>query len=65
MKDDDASKEHIEDSVLKADVLEANNLPIMEGQKEESSHLFFVDPMEECMDVLIGSNYQVCILFKS
>lgn len=33
VKDDDASKEHTKDAVLKANVLEADNLPIMEGQK--------------------------------
>ena len=44
VKDDDASKEHAKGAVLKADILEENNLQIMEGQKEENSHLFCGGP---------------------
>ena len=63
--DDNASKEHTEGAVLKADILEADNLPIMEGQEENNSHLFFVDPIEECVEAPIGSNSQAWILCKS
>ena len=59
------SSDLIEDIVLKADVLEVDNLPIMEGQKEENSHIFFVDPMEECAEAPIGSNSQAWILCRS
>ena len=65
VNDDDDSKEHTEGLVLKVDILEADNLPIMEGQKEENSHLFFVDPMEECVEAPIGSNSQAWILCRS
>ena len=65
VKDDDTSKLHIEEIVLKADVLEVDNLPIVEDQKEEKLHIFFVDPLEECVEVSTGSNYQAWILYKS
>ena len=65
VKDHDASKQLSEDMLLKAEVLEANHLPNMEGQKEENIHLFFVDPMEECVEIPTGSNYQAWILYKT
>ena len=37
----------------------------MEGQKEDNPHLFFVDPMEECVEAPTGSNYQAWILCMS
>ena len=65
VKDDDASKQHSEDILLKAEVLEADNLPDMEKQKEENLHPLFVDPLEKCVEAPTGSNYQAWILCKS
>ena len=65
VKDDDASKQLYEDMLLKAEVLEAKNIPDMEDQKEENLHLFFFDPLEECVEIPTGSNYQAVILCKS
>ena len=65
VNDDDDSKGHAEGVVLKADFLEVDNLLIMEGQEENNSYLFFVDPMEECVEAPIGSNSQAWILCKS
>ena len=65
VKDDDTSKLHTEEILLKAEAWEVDNLPIVEDHKEENIHLFFVDPMEECVEIPTGSNYQVVILCKS
>ena len=51
--------------LLKAEVLEVDNPPDIEDQKEENLHLFFVDPMEEYVEIPTGSNYQSAILFMS
>ena len=64
VKDHDASKQLSEDMLLKAEVLEADNLLDVEDHKEENLHFFFVDPMEECVEIPTGSNYQAVILCK-
>ena len=65
VKDDDTSKPHTDNTVLKAEVLETHNLLDMESRKEENLHLFFVDPLEKCVEVPTSSNYQAWILCKS
>ena len=42
VKNDDASKQFSEDVLLTVEALEADNLPDMEGQKEENLHIFFL-----------------------
>ena len=65
VKYDDTSKQHSDEIVLKAQVLGVDNLPDIEGQKEENIHLFFVDPIKEHVEAPTGSNYQAWILCKS
>ena len=64
---DRAFKIHIED-VLEDTVIKAaqdvDNLPVVLGQKEESIHPAFIDPVAEYMEALISSNSPALILHK-
>ena len=57
------TKDAVEDAIIEA-AQDANDLPIMVGQKKESVHHAFVDPVAEYMEALISSNSPTLILRK-
>ena len=64
-EDDPVLKSHTEDVVEDALIeaaQDADNLPVMEGLKEESVHHLFTDPVAEYMEALISSNALALIL---
>ena len=66
-EDDRAFKSRAEDAV-EEEIFKAaqdeDNLPVMVGQKEESVHHVFIDPVAEYMEALTDSSPQARILFK-